>query len=139
MPGGRGKGGKGKEKKHPATRTFQALRIAVNGELEAVAAAMPAAVEALAPGGRLAVITFHSLEDRIVKWAFRLAAGMAPSDEPLPFYCAPLLEAAAAAGEPGRAKIKILTRRPVLPSEQEQSDNPRSRSAKLRVVERLAE
>lgn len=138
-PGGRGKGGKSKEKKHPATRTFQALRIAVNGELEAVAAALPAAVDALAPGGRLAVITFHSLEDRIVKWAFRLAAGMAPSDEPLPFYCAPLLEGGAGAGDPAKAMVKILTRRPVLPGEREQAENPRSRSAKLRVVERLAD
>lgn len=128
-PGG---GGRSKEKKHPSTRTFQALRIAVNGELQSIAEAIPAAVGALAPGGRLAVITFHSLEDRIVKWAFRQAAGMAPTDEPLPSYCLPFDLAAA------EASVKILTRRPVVPGDAEQEENPRSRSAKLRVVERLA-
>lgn len=128
-PGG---GGRGKEKKHPSTRTFQALRIAVNGELQSIAEAIPAAVGALAPGGRLAVITFHSLEDRIVKWAFRQAAGMAPTDEPLPSYCVPFDLAAT------EASVKILTRRPVVPGDAEQGENPRSRSAKLRVVERLA-
>jgi 16S rRNA (cytosine1402-N4)-methyltransferase len=126
--GGRG-GGKGI---HPATRTFQALRIAVNGELQSIAEAIPAAVAALAPGGRLAVITFHSLEDRIVKWAFRQAAGMAPTDEPLPSYCVPFDERS-----DGEALVKILTRRPVVPGEEEEKGNPRSRSAKLRVVERI--
>ena len=128
-PGG---GGRSKEKKHPATRTFQALRIAVNGELQSIAEAIPAAVGALAPGGRLAVITFHSLEDRIVKWAFRQAAGMAPTDEPLPSYCLPF------DGALDEAHVKILTRRPVVPGKEEEAENPRSRSAKLRVVERLA-
>ena len=134
-PGGYGGGGGrgSKEKKHPATRTFQALRIAVNGELQSVAEAIPAAVEALAPGGRLAVITFHSLEDRIVKWAFRQAAGMAPTDEPLPSYCNQF-----DASTEGEALVKILTRRPVVPGGEEQVKNPRSRSAKLRVVEKLA-
>ena len=129
-PGGGG-GRRSKEKKHPATRTFQALRIAVNGELQSIAAAIPAAVSCLAPGGRLAVITFHSLEDRIVKWAFRQAAGMAPTDEPLPSYCAPF------DGMASEATVKILTRRPVVPGDAEQEENSRSRSAKLRVVERL--
>lgn len=132
-----GRGGKGGKKggdakfKHPATRVFQALRIAVNGELQSIAQVLPDAIDCLAPGGRLAVITFHSLEDRIVKWAFRRAAGMAPSDEQLPSYCLPFEEA-----QP-EASIKILTRRPVAPSEEEQQANVRSRSAKLRVVEKL--
>jgi 16S rRNA (cytosine1402-N4)-methyltransferase len=115
---------------HPATRTFQALRIAVNGELDALEAALPAAVEALAPGGRLAVITFHSLEDRIVKWAFREAAGAAARD------AAPGA-AGAPAGGGGPPRVRILTRRPVVPGAAEEEDNPRSRSAKLRVVEKL--
>ncbi len=132
--GGGGRGGKGRGSKgiHPATRTFQALRIAVNGELQSISEAIPAAVQALAPGGRLAVITFHSLEDRIVKWAFRQAAGMAPTDEPLPSYCVPFDER-----NEGEAIVKILTRRPVVPGEEEEKGNPRSRSAKLRVVERI--
>jgi len=128
--GGRG-GGKGDRGKHPATRVFQALRIAVNGELQSVARVLPAAMSSLAPGGRLAVITFHSLEDRIVKWAFRQAAGMTPSDEALPSYCVPFSE------QVGEPMVRILTKRPVLPSMEEQTVNPRSRSAKLRVVEKL--
>jgi 16S rRNA (cytosine1402-N4)-methyltransferase len=130
-PGGGSGGGRGK-RIHPATRTFQALRIAVNGELQSVAKAIPAAVKSLAPGGRLAVITFHSLEDRIVKWAFRQAAGMAPTDEPLPSYCVPFDQKIE-----GEAMVKILTRKPVVPGEEEEKANPRSRSAKLRVVERI--
>lgn len=122
--------GSGFSHKHPATRVFQALRIAVNSELQSIGTALPAAIDALAPGGRLAVITFHSLEDRIVKWAFRQAAGMSPTDEPLPDYCVPFQTAT----EP---KVRVLTRRPVTPSEEEQRANSRSRSAKLRVVERL--
>jgi 16S rRNA (cytosine1402-N4)-methyltransferase len=134
-PGGGGwggRGGKGGAKgKHPATRVFQALRIAVNGELRSVAAALPEVISCLAPGGRLAVITFHSLEDRIVKWAFRQAAGMRPSDEALPDYCLPFAE------EAGEASVRLVTRKPVAPSAGEQAANARSRSAKLRVVERL--
>lgn len=129
--GGRGGGGRGAKHKHPATRVFQAIRIAVNGELQSIAQVLPDAIDCLAPGGRLAVITFHSLEDRIVKWAFRRAAGMAPSDEALPSYCLPFDQPQE---EP---TIKILTRRPVAPSQEEQKSNARSRSAKLRVVEKL--
>ncbi|KAI7835567.1 hypothetical protein COHA_010528, partial [Chlorella ohadii] len=130
--GGRGGGKRGDAKyKHPATRTFQAIRIAVNGELQSIAQALPDAIDCLAPGGRLAVITFHSLEDRIVKWAFRHAAGMAPSDEALPSYCLPFESAQE------EAAVKILTRKPILPSDEEQAANTRSRSAKLRVVEKL--
>jgi 16S rRNA (cytosine1402-N4)-methyltransferase len=96
----------------PATRTFQALRIAVNGELEELEAGLDAALAALAPRGRLAVISYHSLEDRIVKHRFR---------------------AAAEAGE-----YTILTKKPVRPGDEETRVNPRSRSAKLRVIERSA-
>jgi 16S rRNA (cytosine1402-N4)-methyltransferase len=128
-PGGRDKRVRG-ETKHPATRVFQAIRIAVNGELQSIADVLPAAIDALSPGGRLAVITFHSLEDRIVKWAFRQAAGMTPSDESLPGYCVPFTEAS-------KPKIKLLTKRPVTPSDEEVQENTRSRSAKLRVVEKL--
>ena len=163
--GGRRRGGSGSSKakqKHPATRVFQAIRIAVNGELASIAAAVPDAIDCLRPGGRLSVITFHSLEDRIVKWAFRRAAGMAPSDGPLPSYCLPPAAAqarvdSAAAASPRRkqqqpaqpppqraeeeeappARVRILTRRPVGPSEDEERANVRSRSAKLRVVEKL--
>ncbi|PSC75684.1 16S rRNA (cytosine(1402)-N(4))-methyltransferase [Micractinium conductrix] len=130
--GGRGGRGRGDAKfKHPATRTFQALRIAVNGELQSIAQVIPDAIDCLAPGGRLAVITFHSLEDRIVKWAFRAAAGMAPSDEPLPSYCLPF------DAPEEQPLVKILTRRPTVPGDAEQAANVRSRSAKLRVVQKL--
>ncbi|MEK7607122.1 MAG: 16S rRNA (cytosine(1402)-N(4))-methyltransferase RsmH [Patescibacteria group bacterium] len=96
---------------HPATRVFQALRIAVNEELANIQETLPEAIEVLAPGGRLAVITFHSLEDRIVKHFFK--------------------------GE-DKKSLKILTKRPIPASEQEIAENPRARSAKLRVVEKLA-
>ncbi len=96
---------------HPATRTFQALRIAVNGELESLEHVLPDAIGLLVSGGRLAVIAFHSLEDRIVKQTFR---------------------AARVAGE-----VKILTPKPVEADAAETQDNPRSRSAKLRVIEKI--
>jgi 16S rRNA (cytosine1402-N4)-methyltransferase len=100
---------------HPATRTFQALRIAVNDELGSLEAALPQAAALLAPGGRLAVIAFHSLEDRIVKQFFRAeAAGTAP-------------------------RLRVVTRKPLVAGEDEQRRNPRSRSAKLRIAERTAE
>jgi 16S rRNA (cytosine1402-N4)-methyltransferase len=98
---------------HCATRTFQALRIAVNQELEVIEGALRDAANVLAPGGRLCVISFHSLEDRIAKQTFRsLAQG-------------------------SEACLKILTKKPYVPSDEERRDNPRARSAKLRVAERL--
>ena len=113
-------------KLHPATQTFQALRIAVNDELGALEVVLPQCVELLKPGGRLAVITFHSLEDRIVKNFFRTESRdcICPPEQPI-CICG------------HRAKLKILTSKPVEPSPVEVADNPRARSAKLRAVERL--
>jgi len=113
---------------HPATRTFQALRIAVNDELNALREAVPKAVGLLRTGGRLAVISFHSLEDRIVKTMFRLLAGRAPDDTPRDLPARPTQQ---------HADIRILTPRPVRPTAEEIALNPRSRSARLRVAERL--
>ena len=112
--------------KHPARRTFQALRIAVNSELEALQEVLPAALDHLVTGGRLCVITFHSLEDRIVKKFMQEKARecVCPPDFPV-----------CTCGH--KASLKILTRKPVLPDEAEHNNNPRARSAKLRVAERL--
>jgi 16S rRNA (cytosine1402-N4)-methyltransferase len=111
---------------HPATRTFQALRIAVNGELAELERALPAACRLLAPGGRLGVISFHSLEDRIAKRFFRERnrACTCPPEAPI-CQCG------------GRRELEILTRKPVTASAEERRANPASRSAKLRVVEKL--
>lgn len=111
---------------HPAKRTFQALRIAVNGELELLEGALRAAVDVLAPGGRICVITFHSLEDRTVKEVFRELTGpcRCPRDFPR-CVCG------------AQARLKVITGRPIVPSEEELADNPRSRSAKLRVAEKV--
>ena len=117
---------RGRRPIHPATRTFQALRIAVNDELTAVERAVPQAVEQLAPGGRLAVISFHSLEDRIVKHALRAAATGCS--------CPPELPTCVCGGRP---TVRLVTRKPVTPSPAEAEANPRARSAKLRVAERL--
>jgi len=111
---------------HPATRSFQALRIAVNGELDTLEAALPQAVAALKAGGRLAIIAFHSLEDRIVKQYFRRESQdcICPQGQPV-CTCE------------HKASIKELTRRPVMPGEEEVETNPRARSARLRVAEKL--
>jgi 16S rRNA (cytosine1402-N4)-methyltransferase len=113
---------------HPATRTFQALRILVNDELGALEDALPQCVALLKRGGRLAVISFHSLEDRIVKSFFREESGGAVPDAPRHLPVAPPTRPAA---------LRIVTRRPVRPSQEEIARNPRSRSAKLRVAERI--
>ena len=111
---------------HPATRTFQALRIAVNDELAGLQRALTDGMKRLKPGGRFSVISFHSLEDRIVKNAFRTAEKgcICPSDLPV-----------CACGR--KPTMKILTRKPVIPDEAEIRDNPRARSAKLRTAERF--
>jgi 16S rRNA (cytosine1402-N4)-methyltransferase len=112
--------------RHPATRTFLALRIAVNHELEALETALPAATEALAPGGRLAVIAFHSLEDRIVKQFIRRESRdcICPPEQP-------------ACTCDHKALLKEITRRPLVPQPEEIKANPRSRSARLRVAEKI--
>jgi 16S rRNA (cytosine1402-N4)-methyltransferase len=111
---------------HPATQTFQALRIAVNDELESVERILPLAVQALAPGGRLAVISFHSLEDRLVKGFFHQESKdcICPPRQPI-----------CTCGH--KASIKEITRRPITPTEEEINQNSRARSAKLRVAEKL--
>jgi 16S rRNA (cytosine1402-N4)-methyltransferase len=116
----------GRQRIHPATRTFQALRIAVNDELACLARALTDGVKRLKPGGRFSVISFHSLEDRIVKNAFRAGEKgcICPPDLPL---CACGL----------KPTLKVLTRKPETPGEAEIHDNPRSRSAKLRTAERI--
>ncbi|MFL6255511.1 MAG: 16S rRNA (cytosine(1402)-N(4))-methyltransferase RsmH [Pyrinomonadaceae bacterium] len=111
---------------HPATRTFQALRIAVNGELEGLDEFVETAVDLLQTRGRLAVISFHSLEDRVVKRALRRLSGQCECGRRVP-VCA--------CG--ARRAVEILTRRPVVPSEPELEANPRARSAKLRVCSKL--
>ena len=115
-----------KSKIHPATRTFQALRIAVNHELEALEVFLPQALESLNTGGRLAIIAFHSLEDRIVKQFFRRESKdcICPPDFPV-CVCG------------HKARLKELTRRPIRPEELEIAENPRARSAKLRVAEKI--
>lgn len=111
---------------HPATRTFQALRIAVNDELGSLEAALPQALALLAPGGRLVVIAFHSLEDRLVKQFM--------GREARDCLCPPGLPTCVCGH---RATLKILTRKPIRPTEAEIAANPRSRSARLRAAERL--
>ena len=114
-----------REKQHPAKRSFQAIRIAVNGELDALEPMLRSAVDGLNPGGRLAVITFHSLEDRIVKRTLQeMAKGCT---------CPPEFPVCVCGKKP---KIKILTRRPVVSGAVELKENPRARSAKLRVAEK---
>ena len=96
---------------HPATKVFQALRVAVNHELEVIRQALPQAIDIMVPGGRLAVITFHSLEDRIVKHYFQSIDGK---------------------------QARLVIKKPIIASEKEIAANPRARSAKLRVVEKIS-
>ena len=113
---------------HPATRTFQALRIAVNDELGALERLLQQAITLIVPGGRLAIISFHSLEDRIVKHFFRQMASPQVTLEESPFH-------RSLHSQQPQAKIKRITKRPIMATDAEKSINPRSRSAKLRVAE----
>ena len=115
-----------REKQHPAKRSFQAIRIAVNDELNSVARVMEAAIPRLNPGGRLAVITFHSLEDRIVKNAMAASAKGCT--------CPPSFPVCVCGKKP---KVKLITRKPIVSGEEELERNPRARSAKLRICEKL--
>ena len=115
-----------REKQHPAKRSFQAIRIAVNDELGAVETVMKKAVPLLNPGGRLAVITFHSLEDRIVKNAMAEAAKGCT--------CPPSFSVCVCGKKP---QVRIVTRKPIVSGEEELERNPRARSAKLRICEKL--
>lgn len=115
-----------REKQHPAKRSFQAIRIAVNDELNSVSRMMQTAVGRLAPGGRLAVITFHSLEDRIVKNSMAEAAKGC--------VCPPSFPVCVCGRKPS---VKVLTHKPIVSGEQELNENSRARSAKLRVCEKL--
>ena len=115
-----------REKQHPAKRSFQAIRIAVNDELGAVEKVMEDAIPCLNPGGRLAVITFHSLEDRIVKNAMAAAAKGCT--------CPPNFPVCVCGKKP---QVKIITRKPITSTPQELEENPRARSAKLRICEKL--
>ena len=111
---------------HPAKRSFQAIRIEVNGELACIEPTLRRAAERMNPGGRIAVITFHSLEDRIVKQTFAsMAEGCTcPKDFPV-----------CVCGK--QPQIRVVSKKPILPSEEELENNPRSRSAKLRIAEKL--
>ena len=115
-----------REKQHPAKRSFQAIRIAVNGELDALPPMLNAAAEHLNAGGRLAVISFHSLEDRIIKKTMQeLATGCT---------CPPNFPVCVCGKTP---KMKLISRKPITPGDRELTENPRARSAKLRVAEKL--
>lgn len=115
-----------REKQHPAKRTFQAIRIAVNDELEAVRAMMATAPDKLRPGGRIAVISFHSLEDRIVKTGIAARENGCTCPREFPVCTCGFVQT-----------LRSVTRKPILPSPEELEANPRSRSAKLRVAERI--
>jgi len=111
---------------HPATRTFQALRIAVNDELESLHRGIASGIDSLKEGGRFSVISFHSLEDRMVKDLFR--------DASRGCTCPPDLPVCACGGKP---RLRVITRKPLRPGEEEVEHNPRARSAKLRTAERI--
>jgi 16S rRNA (cytosine1402-N4)-methyltransferase len=113
---------------HPATRVFQAIRIEVNGELQELGETLERAVQYLRPGGRIGVISFHSLEDRIVKRSFaKLAKGC---------QCPPDFPVCVCGIEPS---LRIISKKPLVASQQEQAENPRCRSAKLRIAEKIGE
>lgn len=120
-------GGKHRDESHPATRTFQALRIAVNDELGSIESFLRTSIKLLAPGARIVVITFHSLEDRIVKQIFREAAAACVCPPKLPICMCQK-----------KQELRILTPKPLLPDLKEVLANPRSRSAKLRAGEKLS-
>jgi 16S rRNA (cytosine1402-N4)-methyltransferase len=113
---------------HPATRTFQALRIAVNGELDVLAAALDSCVRRLSPGGRIVVLAYHSLEDRIVKRTFARLSGRCE--------CPPRLPVCSCGAAP---LLRLVTRKPFVATEEEVEQNPRARSARLRAAERIAD
>ena len=115
-----------KDGSHPARRVFQALRIAVNDELDPLADSIRMLADMLKPQGRLCVITFHSLEDRIVKNTFRELAN--------PCTCPPEMPVCVCGKKP---TVKLITRKPITASAEELAENPRSRSASLRVLEKL--
>ena len=117
---------RGRQRRNPATRTFQALRIAVNQELEALDRVLPEAVQVLAQGGRLAIISFHSLEDRLVKQFFKIESQdcICPPDQPV-CSCE------------HRASLQVVTKRPIRSSESEMVRNSRARSARLRIAIKL--
>ena len=115
--------GRTRSRLHPATRTFQSLRIAVNGELEALEVGLNQVIQILGPGGRLAVISYHSLEDRLVKVAMRQAS--------LGCICPPKMPACICGHVP---EVRLVTRKPITPTYDEVQENPRSRSARLRVA-----
>lgn len=114
----------------PATRSFQALRIAVNEELDEIAHGLAGAIDLLSPGGRIVAVSFHSLEDRIVKRLFADAAGRGPS---------PSRHDPRGLLSPAQARLRLLTTKPVVPGADEIAANPRARSARLRAAEKLVE
>lgn len=121
-----GGGGRKRQQIHPATRTFQALRIAVNNELDGLSQFVETAIDLLRPDGRFVAISFHSLEDRIVKRALKILSGHCE--------CPPRLPVCACGA---RKTVEVLTRRPVVPGDQEVDENPRARSSKLRACRKI--
>lgn len=119
---------RGPQRIDPATRTFQALRIAVNRELDGLETFVSDAADVLEPGGRLVVITFHSLEDRAIKQAMRREAGIPDDNAPTDFWGRRVAQT---------PRLRLLHRRPIVPTAGEVASNPRARSAKLRAAERL--
>lgn len=115
-----------KDKIHPATKVFQSLRIEVNHELENLENVLPDAINSLKSGGRLAIITFHSLEDRIVKNFFKKESTDCLCDPDIPICICN-----------HKKKIKLVNKKPIIPSDEEIKDNPRSRSSKLRIIEKI--